>query len=219
MLTISRISKDPQIRQAELMDAAQELFLSIGYQQTTVQDIVRKVDVAQGTFYYYYASKESILEAITNRQVNKTIDKIRSTELKEIAPLDKLTLFINLFYHLCHKDIVGQISNVLYKENQGILINKLWRLTLTATSPILISILEECNQENISHITRMEESLAFFNGIMAALLESSSPATYGHETDPQIIKNKVHIAEKLLENLFTLPNGSLHLKDFRFDEV
>ncbi|WP_199883915.1 TetR/AcrR family transcriptional regulator [Anaerosinus massiliensis] len=200
------------------MDAAQGLFLSIGYLQTTVQDIVRKVNVAQGTFYYYYNSKESILEAITIRHINKTIEKMQSTELINATALDKLTLFINLFYYLCHKDIVGQISDVLYKEKQGILINKLWRLTLTATSPILISILEQCNQEGVSKVTRMEESLAFFNGIMAALLESSSPTTYGHETDIQIIKSKVHIAERLFENLFQLPEGSLRLKAFWSEE-
>jgi AcrR family transcriptional regulator len=47
---ISRVTKDPQVRQAELMDTALELFLANGYQKTTVQDIVKHVNVAQGTF-------------------------------------------------------------------------------------------------------------------------------------------------------------------------
>ena len=214
MFTIPRITKDPQVRQTELMNAAQELFLSKGYLQTTVQDIVRKIDVAQGTFYYYFTSKESILESIIAQHVRTTLAKVQSSELAEADALEKLQLFVNLFYKLCYQDEPRLLTNVLYRENQGLLINRIWRLMLTLTTPLLLSILEQCNREGVTHVTLMEETLAFFNGIIAALLESGSPLKYGHETDPQIIRNKVKIAEKLIETLFDAPAGSIRLTSF-----
>jgi AcrR family transcriptional regulator len=42
--------KDPETRRGELIDAAEELFLASGYEDTAVSDIVRKIGVAQGTF-------------------------------------------------------------------------------------------------------------------------------------------------------------------------
>jgi AcrR family transcriptional regulator len=51
---IMRVTKDPEIRRKELMDAAEKLFLEHGYEETAVSDIVKKTGVAQGTFYYYF---------------------------------------------------------------------------------------------------------------------------------------------------------------------
>lgn len=209
---ISRITKDPEVRQAELMDAAEELFITAGYQQTTVSMIVKKVGVAQGTFYYHFASKEIILEAIFARYIRNMIFEVQSAYTEQNAVLDKLQLFFQLFYKLCYYDESGMIAKILYKEEQGQLINKLWRQTLIATTPILRCILEQGNREGITKVSHMEETLSFFAGIMAALLESSSPLEFGHEVDQGMINNKLQIAETLLEALLGLPRGSIHFQ-------
>jgi len=209
---IIRITKDPEIRQAELMDAAQELFMMLGYQQTTVSTIVKKVGVAQGTFYYYFASKEAILEAIFARHVTNMILEVQAFYSEQNSVLEKLQLFFNLFYKLCYYDQPGLIGKILYKEKQGPLINKLWRQMLFITKPILRRILEQGNQEGLTNVIHMDETFSFFAGIMGALLESSSPLEFGHEVDPIIVKNKLKIAEKLIENLLGAPVGSIHLE-------
>lgn len=211
MLTISRITKDPEVRQAELMDTAEELFISLGYQQTTVSTIVKKIGVAQGTFYYYFPSKEVILEAIFARHVKNMILEVQSFYLDHDTVLEKLQLFLNLFYKLCYHDEPGLICKILYKEKQGELINRLWRQMLNITTPILKHILEQGNQEGLTHVIYMDETFSFFAGIMGALLEASSPLEFGHEADPQIVRNKMDIAEKMIESLLGAPTGSIHL--------
>lgn len=59
-----RVTKDPAVRRKELIEAAEELFRTKGCEQTSVSDIVKKVGVAQGTFYYYFESKDGILDAV-----------------------------------------------------------------------------------------------------------------------------------------------------------
>ena len=211
MFYISRITKDPEVRQAELMDTAQELFISLGYQQTTVSTIVKKVGVAQGTFYYYFPSKEAILEAIFARHVTNMVTEVQSFYLEQDTVLEKLQLFINLFYKLCYCDEPGLIGKILYKEQQGELINKLWRQMLIITTPLLKHILEQGNQKGLTNVIHMDETFSFFAGIMGSLLEASSPLEFGHEGDPRIMRNKMRIAEKLIENLLGAPAGSLHL--------
>ncbi|MHC1574463.1 MAG: TetR/AcrR family transcriptional regulator [Candidatus Methanogasteraceae archaeon] len=53
------------------MDAAEKLLLTNGYEETTVSDIVRKIGVAQGTFYHYFKSKEVVLDAIADRWIEE----------------------------------------------------------------------------------------------------------------------------------------------------
>jgi len=56
--------KEGEVRRREILVAARELFVGKGYEQTSVNDILKIVDIAKGTFYYYFASKEEVLEAI-----------------------------------------------------------------------------------------------------------------------------------------------------------
>lgn len=193
------------------MDTALELFLTAGYEKTTVHDIVKKVNVAQGTFYYYFASKEAVLEAIFARHVKTMIGEVQSAQLKDAPVLEKLQLLINNFYKLCYDGEPGLIAKMLYKEKQGELINKLWRQQQVIAAPLFKRVLEQGNQEGLLNVVHIEETLAFFAGIMAALLEASSPTEFGHESNPEIINNKRLIAEKLMETLFVTPPGSIHL--------
>ncbi len=59
-----RIRKNPEERYRELVDVAKGLFLTTGYERTTVQDICEQAGVAKGTFFYYFATKEAVLRAI-----------------------------------------------------------------------------------------------------------------------------------------------------------
>jgi len=58
-----RIVKSPDERRSELVAAAQQLFYTKCHERTTVSDIVKAVGIAQGTFYYYFGSKQAILES------------------------------------------------------------------------------------------------------------------------------------------------------------
>lgn len=49
-----------QEREQQLIKIALELFATVGYENTKVSDIVAKANVSQGTFYWYFKSKESI---------------------------------------------------------------------------------------------------------------------------------------------------------------
>lgn len=56
--------KEGEVRKREIFLAARELFIKQGYEQTSINDILHVVDIAKGTFYYYFSSKEEILQAI-----------------------------------------------------------------------------------------------------------------------------------------------------------
>lgn len=63
-------TKPPEVRRDELMDAAEALFLEKGYAATSVSEIVEKADVAKGTFYLYFKTKDDALAALRARFVD-----------------------------------------------------------------------------------------------------------------------------------------------------
>ena len=68
--------KDPEIRRAEIMDAAMLLFMEKGYANTTTQDIVDKVNISRGLLYYHFKNKEDILYCLVERYSEKLLSDI-----------------------------------------------------------------------------------------------------------------------------------------------
>ena len=68
--------KDPEIRRAEIMDAAMLLFMERGYANTTTQDIVDKVNISRGLLYYHFKNKEDILYCLVERYSEKLLRDI-----------------------------------------------------------------------------------------------------------------------------------------------
>ncbi|CAM3823435.1 TetR/AcrR family transcriptional regulator [Xenorhabdus thuongxuanensis] len=60
-------TKPAEVRLDELMAAAEQLFLAQGVDATTINEIVELAQVAKGTFYHYFASKNKLLEAMGER--------------------------------------------------------------------------------------------------------------------------------------------------------
>ena len=67
-----RISKDYDERKKEIMDTSMNLFLTNGYEDTSVNLIIETIGISKGTFYYYFKSKEDLLDALIERR-NKDI--------------------------------------------------------------------------------------------------------------------------------------------------
>lgn len=67
----SRITKPPEDRRRELLDAATKLFVRKGISETTVADITEAAHVAKGTFYLYFDSREHLQAALRERFVDE----------------------------------------------------------------------------------------------------------------------------------------------------
>lgn len=65
-----------------LISAAAEIFLSKGYEATTVRDIVAATNLALGTFYNYFADKQALLRVIIGEHVGRVALSVREFRRK-----------------------------------------------------------------------------------------------------------------------------------------
>lgn len=88
---MARITKEYHVRKNELLDAAQELFFTKGYKQTSIESIIKKIGVAKGTFYYYFKSKEDLLDKLTYKMSKKILEEVKKiVEKDDLNAIDKL---------------------------------------------------------------------------------------------------------------------------------
>ncbi|MEW6529978.1 MAG: TetR/AcrR family transcriptional regulator [Thermodesulfobacteriota bacterium] len=73
-----------------IIQAAIEVFAEHGYYNSRVSDIVKRVDAAQGVFYYYFRSKEEVLVTIFREAWSNLLKRIERINAKEEGTLAKL---------------------------------------------------------------------------------------------------------------------------------
>jgi AcrR family transcriptional regulator len=66
-----------QANRAAILDAARDVFADLGYGAATVRDIVRRTDLATGTFYNYFPDKEAVFRALLDESAEQTRALVR----------------------------------------------------------------------------------------------------------------------------------------------
>ena len=61
------IKKTPEQWKTEILSAAQKLFISKGYEETSISDIMAMVGGAKGMFYRCFQSKEEVMQTLGNQ--------------------------------------------------------------------------------------------------------------------------------------------------------
>lgn len=79
-----------------LLEAALKLFVSQGYEQTTVDEVADRTSLSKGSVYFYFASKEGLLEKLFDEIEDVVIGRMLMT-LSMSGPnaRDKIAAFIN----------------------------------------------------------------------------------------------------------------------------
>src|SRR3954463_12217733 len=67
-----------QANRAAILDAARLVFAELGYGAATVRDIVRRTDLATGTFYNYFPDKESVFRALVEEAARQVREVVRA---------------------------------------------------------------------------------------------------------------------------------------------
>src|SRR3954452_10944388 len=67
-----------QANRTAILDAARVVFAELGYGAATVRDIVRRTDLATGTFYNYFPDKEAVFRALLEHVAREARERVRA---------------------------------------------------------------------------------------------------------------------------------------------
>ena len=133
-----RVVKKPDERKRDIVRAARDLFLTKGYDHTTIHDVISLLGVAKGTVYHYFASKEQLLEAVVtdivadateaaqarmDRSSGNALDRMRMLISAERVPEDTA----QVLDHLTRPGNLGMYTRVAVAsvERRGFLFGQL----------------------------------------------------------------------------------------------
>ena len=108
--------KTKEERRNEIIETAGKLFEEKGYEQTQVQDIVNEIGVAKGLFYYYFKSKDEVMEELADRYADAIIDAVNKLIDKDISTFDKINRIFQIFIDSAEKKF-GIFMGILNVKN------------------------------------------------------------------------------------------------------
>ncbi|MED1785470.1 TetR/AcrR family transcriptional regulator [Brevibacillus fortis] len=168
---MKRIVKDPTTRRAEILEAAGELFRNQGYVHTTVDAIIQKVGVAKGTFYYYFKSKEEILEAFVQSMVDTLCEQYKKiADDPTLSVMEKVRQMLRSQSHGIDKQAEWMES--LHRPENRELHERLNIAIILKIAPVLAQVIEQGNKEAVFDVENALETVQFLLAGSQFLLES-----------------------------------------------
>jgi AcrR family transcriptional regulator len=96
--TLSRRERKKLETRQGLLEAALALFHEKGYEATTVEEITEQADVAKGTFFNYFPSKEALLDELAVWRVEQLRAALDVTEGAPASPVSRIKLLLQLLH-------------------------------------------------------------------------------------------------------------------------
>lgn len=156
-----RVVKEAAERRNEILDVAEELFVTKGYDKTSTNDILERIGIARGTLYYHFKSKEDILNAMIERINEALIAKVRviASDTK-IPVIDRIVMTIAGLN--VESDIGKEIIDQVHKPQNALMHQKMQKNLVEGVAPILTGLLEEGNAQGVFHVKYPAQTVEMF---------------------------------------------------------
>src|SRR6187549_474888 len=89
---------------AALLKAARTVFAEMGYGAAGVRDIVRRTDLASGTFYNYFKDKDEIFEAVVREMSVELMRRHRGGRARATTAEEFFRSHISTYLHFVFND-------------------------------------------------------------------------------------------------------------------
>ncbi|MFN4319405.1 MAG: TetR/AcrR family transcriptional regulator [Aquificaceae bacterium] len=87
-----------------ILQSAKELFAKKGYNHTTVEDIVKHAGLSKGAFYFYFKSKDQLMEELINQMAERTKEIMKRWLNKGLSAEEMIRGHIREFLLECYQD-------------------------------------------------------------------------------------------------------------------
>ena len=133
-------------RKQELLQIAYRMFITHGYENTGVEDIIEEAGIAKGTYYYYFKSKEQTLEEVIGMMIDEEMEAAKEIAASDISVPQKIVGIISAARPAQEEQ---PIEGALMRPENVLMHNKIRQKLMSDMVPILAKVVEEGINEKI----------------------------------------------------------------------
>ncbi len=190
-----------------ILDAMQELMSTSSAQTISVSEIAQKAGIGKGSIYYYFNSKNDIIEAVIERSYSRVLDKGQALAAsQDMGAFEKM----EIIYQACLDSSLElkrqEALNTFNEQQQSALIHqKFSGIIIARLEPILADIICQGIQEGKMRCDYPAETARIILTILTVTLDNNL-APISQEQITQVLAGFTWMLEKSQD----IPENTLH---------
>ena len=210
-------------KRKKIIEAADILFHDKGFDNTSIDDILKEVKISRGTFYHYFGSKIELLDAIIQTLVVKFIDSFTKIVADEnLNAIDKLRSLFKVGDNIesREKTIMLQILQIYFKEENLIYRKRMHDRFLKLLTPLYAQVLKQGMEEGVLTVINPEETASFLIQSFDIIRNTNVQEILSDNPDPERISDRVSMFMRYFEKMLGIePDTFRHMSSECFGEM
>lgn len=146
--------KKGEKRKKELLKIAYDMFLAQGYENTSVDEIIERAQIAKGTYYYHFQSKERMLEEVIDMMIDSEAKMAEQIIAMDIPVPQKIVMMIT---SMKPTEAEQPIKNALFQPENVLMHHKVRKKLISVITPLLSEVIKEGVNEGIFECDNITE--------------------------------------------------------------
>ena len=188
-----------------ILDSMQKLMLKNDTRSISVSEIAREAGIGKGSFYYYFKSKEEIVDAVIERSYSDAIRQAQ--ELVQAPGLDALTK-MEIIFRTCRDSSIElsrqEAGSYMELQQSALLHQQYIYIMIRNLRPILADIIRQGNQEGTISCSSPDEVAEIVLIILTIKFD-----TYLSNSDLTQTQKTLDVFTYMLETSFQIEKGRL----------
>jgi TetR/AcrR family transcriptional regulator, cholesterol catabolism regulator len=217
-----RVIKHPDVRRAEILDRAAELFLRRGYDNVSLNDLIADAGVSKGAFYHWFPSKDALITALAQRSARDQFSAVEDAVARcGGSALDRLNALLRGGYHVKMKMGVAEhlaaMVSLLRPENAH-LYGRIVTASEDLVRPLLTGVIADGVRAGVfatfdaEGVADMIQGLAArVNSNVVQILGATDEAARERAVD--VLTSRLKLHGLAVDRVLGLPDGSVAILD------
>lgn len=188
-----------------ILDSMQKLMLKKDTRSISVSEIAREAGIGKGSIYYYFKSKEEIVDAVIERSYSDAIRQAQ--ELVQTPGLDALTK-MEIIFRTCRDSSIElsrqEAGSYMELQQSALLHQQYIYIMIRNLRPILADIIRQGNQEGTISCSSPDEVAEIVLIILTIKFD-----TYLSNSDLTQTQKTLDVFTYMLETSFQIEKGRL----------
>ena len=195
-----------QTKQTQILDALQTLLKTKHIQNISVSEIAQTAGIGKGSIYYYFPSKDSIVDALVDRNYEAPLKTAKKLAMQtDISPFTRMALIFQACRNSSSAFRTRKDSELSDAREDAFIRQKYMRHLISEMKPVLTEIIRQGIREGQIHFEHPAALAEIVLIVLTVKLDNSLAPSEPQETE-ETIRGLISLLEKGTEN----PAGSLN---------
>jgi AcrR family transcriptional regulator len=217
--SMARILKEDEYnaKRNEILDMARHLIYTKGYEQMTIHDLLDGLHISKGALYHYFASKQTLLEALVDRMGQEAVQNL--LPIAQDANLTAIQKFRRFFevsaqWKNTQNELISGLMRLWFSDENLFIRQKLSEESRKQMASFFDPVIRQGIAEEVFTTRYPKQAAVIIAGVSLSLTDTMIGLLLLPQLDQaaiQELEDTLEVYADTVERILGAPKGCLHV--------